>query len=476
MAGNTQDKRVNDQRLRGLKDGETLTESLLGRGSGSILFRRQGSVTTALYRYSIQKKSKYHTIGPYRSTPSSTGLSLAEIREKARHFVELHKEHGDIKEYLAREAANEAAQMEAARIAAENEAKHSFGDLLNWYVRDMKRRSRAKTGEVARLFQRHVFEKHPDLVAKRAKDISPLDIAKILIAVRASKPAMRGIGNTTKPPQSSMRSTTDTVHTYLSAAFSVGMAKLASIESSDDPIQASEFGLLLNPAAAVEPLANVYTGDTESLEQEEMAELLRYLDTLDERKRATALSAVYLGGQRLKMLMALRWEQIDDLGMLLFDAKGRDKAFPHFLPMTPRIREIMGPLLEVRTSPEGPFALTENPLRADYVSKIFSAAGAQLAEQGKATRFSWQNVRATCETLMAGIGISEAWRAHVLSHGRSGVQPKFYDRNAYLHEKTQTLEAWSTYLDELRSGKLRKGIKVLKLSELRGEQPQPKRM
>lgn len=50
MAGNSQDKRVNDQRLRGLSDGGTLTESMLGRGTGSILFKKVGAVTTAYYR------------------------------------------------------------------------------------------------------------------------------------------------------------------------------------------------------------------------------------------------------------------------------------------------------------------------------------------------------------------------------------------------------------------------------------------
>lgn len=470
MAGNTQDKIVRDQMLRGLKDGETLTESILGKGSGSILFRRQGSVTSALYRYSIQKKSKYHTIGAYKSTPSSIGLTLAEIREKARHLVELHKAHGDIKEHLARVAANEAARLEAERIAAENDAKQgSFADLLNWYVEDMGIRGRAKTTQVEKMFRRHVFANFPDLMTKPAKDITHKDIGRILRTVRDSKPSMRGRGNTTKAPETSMRSTTDTVHTYLSAAFQAAMKSMESIETDEDDVQASDFGITFNPAAAVKPLKNVYRGETESLEQHEMAELLKYLDELDERQRAIALSAIYLGGQRLKMLLALEWQHLDDEGLVIFDRKGREDPLPHFLPITPRIREIMLPLIDLGTSQKGPFAITKNLVRADYVSKIFSEAGAQLSDEGKATRFTWQNVRATCETLMAGIGISDDWRAHVLSHGRSDVQSKFYDRNAYLNEKTQALEAWGTYLDELREGKIRKGIKVLKLSELRGK-------
>lgn len=471
MAGNTQDKRVNDQKLKGLRDGETLTESMVGRGSGSILFRKQGSVTTALYRYSILKKSKYHTIGAYKATPSSTGLTLVEIREQARHLVKLHKAHGDIKEHLTREASSKSARLEAERTALENDAKQgSFAELLNWYVEDMGHRGRAKTGQVEKMFERHVFANFPELMTKPAKEITHKDIGRILRTVRDSKPSMRGRGNTTKAPETSMRSTTDTVHTYLSAAFQAAMKSMESIEIDEDDMQASDFGITFNPAAAVKTLKNVYKGDTESLQQHEMSELLKYLDTLDERQRATTLSAIYLGGQRLKMLLSLEWQHLDDAGMVIFDKKGREDGIPHFLPITPRIRQIMAPLLAVRTSPFGPFALTEKLIRSDYASKIFSEAGARLNESGKASKFSWQNVRATCETLMAGIGISEACRAQVLSHGRSGVQSKFYDRNAYLTEKTRALEEWGSYLDELREGKMMDGIKVLKLSELRGKQ------
>ncbi|MFJ2287775.1 tyrosine-type recombinase/integrase [Pseudomonas iridis] len=471
MAGNTQDKRVNDQKLRSLKDGETLTESLAGRGSGSILFRRQGSATTALYRYSVQKKSKYHTIGAYKSTPSTTGLMLAEIRAKARHLADLHKGYGDIKAHLTREVAKEEARLEAERIASESEAqKGSFADLLTWYVNDMRQRGRMKADQVGSMFKRHVLSNFPDLAHKSAREITYKNIAQILRTVRDSKPAKRGKGNTTQPPKTSMRSTTDSVHTYLSAAFQAAMKSMESIETDEDDIQASDFGITFNPAAAVKPLSNVYKGETESLEQLEMSALLKHLDALEERKKAIALSALYLGGQRLKMLMDTRWEDIDDDGMLMYDRKGREDPLLHFLPFTPRVREIMTPLLSLRTSAAGPFALTENLVRADYASKIFIAAGISLSDQGKTSPFTWQNVRATCETLMAGIGISEDYRAHVLSHGRSGVQAKFYDRNAYVTEKVQALDAWGKYLDELRDGKTRKGIKVLKLSELRGKQ------
>ncbi|MDQ3203380.1 MAG: integrase, partial [Pseudomonadota bacterium] len=59
----------------------------------------------------------------------------------------------------------------------------------------------------------------------------------------------------------------------------------------------------------------------------------------------------------------------------------------------------------------------------------------------------------TAETLLAHQGVSSEVRAWLLSHGRSGVQAKHYDRYSYLPEKQAALEKWGRYLDGLACGK-----------------------
>lgn len=465
MAGNTQDKRVNDQKLRGLKDGGTLTESLPGRGTGSILFKKIGAVTTAYYRWNLNKKPGQLSIGQYASTPSSTGLKLAEIRDGAARLAKILREHGNPKEYLARQEADQ----EAEAKAAEAESKlGTFKDLLDDYSADLLARKRVKAKQVARMFEMHVIEPFPALVAKPARDIKADDIATILKRVLNSKPKSRGINNTTPAPATSMRSTTDTLHTYISAAFELAKTSAVSIESTiEDP---KHYGIVFNVAAAVGGLKDVYLGDTESLEQHELGELLRYLDTLPVRQRAIALAPIYLGGQRLKMLVSLEWKRTESDGILLIDKKGKSKPRKHFLPITPRIKEILEPLLEVRLSEYGPFALTENPVGSVYVSKFYSDAGKALSDAGLTRYFSWKNVRVSAETMLAGLGITEEVRSHLLSHGRSGVQAKHYDRNAYLNEKTAALEMWGAYLDDLKDGKVRKDLIILSFSDIRSTQ------
>lgn len=462
MAGNTQDKRVNDQRLRGLKDGGTLTESLPGRGTGSILFKKVGAVTTAYYRWNLNKKPGQLSIGQYASTPTSPGLRLSDIRSEATQLAQILLEHGNPKDYLARQKSDQEAAEKAAR--AESNIG-TFRDLLNNYTDDLEERKRVKAPKVARMFEMHVCEPFPDLAAKPAREITAFDIASILRRVLTSKPRPRGKNNTTKAPVTSMRSTTDTLHTYLCAAFEVAKTSAASLERKiEDP---KHFGIVHNVAATVGALENVYQGETESLQQNELGELLRHLDRLPERQRAIALAPVYLGGQRLKMLTSLEWAQVSNDGILLIDKKGKGKPRKHYLPLTPRIKEILDPLLQIRLSEFGPFALTANPVSADYMSKYYSDAGRELSHAGLTRYFSWKNVRVSAETMLAGLGVSEEIRGHLLSHGKSGVQAKHYDRNAYLNEKTAALEMWGAYLDELRAGKVRKDLIILNLADIR---------
>lgn len=462
MAGNTQDKRVNDQRLRGMKDGGTLTESLPGRGTGSILFKKVGAVTTAYYRWNLNKKPGQLSIGQYASTPSSPGLRLTDIRAEATRLAQILLEHGNLKDYLARQKLDQ----EAAEKAAQAESNiGSFRDLLNNYTEDLKQRKRVKAPTVARMFEMHVCEPFPDLAAKPAREITAFDIAKIIQRVLASKPRPRGKNNSTNAPVTSMRSTADTLHTYLCAAFEVAKTSAVSLERKiEDP---KHFGIVHNVAATVGALENVYQGDTESLQQHELGELLRHFNTLPERQRAIALAPIYLGGQRLKMLASVEWKHAYKDGILMIDRKGKGKPRKHYLPLTHRIKEILDPLFQLRLSEFGPFSLTEKPVSADYMSKYYSDAGKALSDAGLTRYFSWKNVRVSAETMLAGLGVNEEIRGHLLSHGKSGVQAKHYDRNTYLNEKTEALELWGAFLDDLRAGIVRKDMLILTLADIR---------
>jgi integrase len=74
---------------------------------------------------------------------------------------------------------------------------------------------------------------------------------------------------------------------------------------------------------------------------------------------------------------------------------------------------------------------------------------AWLEKHVKVKPFLARDLRRTCETRLAELGVSKDIRAQLLSHGISGVQSKHYDRWAYLPEKGEALMRWERYLDGL---------------------------
>ena len=100
-------KYLTDVALKALKPGQTATDSLPGRGSGSILFTcRDSGAVEAYYRRRDGGGQKIK-LGVFKKTPKSPGLSLTELREQAVRLAKIAAEHGDIKAYQARCAAEE---------------------------------------------------------------------------------------------------------------------------------------------------------------------------------------------------------------------------------------------------------------------------------------------------------------------------------------------------------------------------------
>ena len=70
----------------------------------------------------------------------------------------------------------------------------------------------------------------------------------------------------------------------------------------------------------------------------------------------------------------------------------------------------------------------------------------EIAEAMGGEMFDLRDIRRTCETHLAKIGINQDTRAQLLSHGISGVQAKHYDRYSYEREKRAALVRWEEYL------------------------------
>jgi len=93
-------------------------------------------------------------------------------------------------------------------------------------------------------------------------------------------------------------------------------------------------------------------------------------------------------------------------------------------------------------------------LRPETVSEIVTDLSTAM-RKAKETRepFELRDIRRTCETMLASLGVSSDVRAQLQSHGLGGVQQRHYDRHEYALEKRAALEKWERHLDRLMAGK-----------------------
>ena len=66
--------------------------------------------------------------------------------------------------------------------------------------------------------------------------------------------------------------------------------------------------------------------------------------------------------------------------------------------------------------------------------------------------FQLRNLCRTCETMLAGLGVSSDIRAQLQSHGLGGVQNRHYDRHDYAPEKAHTLALWAAHMKGVKEG------------------------
>lgn len=437
------------------------------RGEGRLRLRASPNGATAyFFRYSRDGKQ-------YQLRINEEGL--AEARLEAARLSLLYRDgitdlhlHAKM-ETMAKQArlAVEAAQLDVLKLEAEAKARQgTFGQLLDGYTDDMERRGKTSTKEVRGSLKLNVLSAFPALVAKPAKDITPYDVSAILRHCLTRPVAGKGRGVRLTPANAinGKKRQADKLRAYLQAAYAFGLSfDLNPLRDADAVL----FGLTANPVRDVPVIEGANRAETWALTKDELRAVILAVEDLPERRRSIAKAMLYLAGQRAEMLCRVTWVDLYDDGehgavMQLLDLKGGKGTPPriHLLPMTERLSGIMAPLLALQGSDApGPFSLRGKvAITPGTALGIFQEMGDALSAEGKTRRFSWRNLRATIETHLAALGVNQERRAWLLSHGRSGVQAKHYDRYSYLPEKRMDLEKWARYLDQLASGEAAKVI------------------
>lgn len=412
------------------------------RGSGMLVVRiKPGGGRTFYFRYTFEGKRTHIRIGPYNQRGDGQAtFTLRQARARLSALREAHSGHGDVRGHLQAEkrraAENRRIEAEQAAEEARLAGIQSFGSLLHAYVHGLEKAGKQSTREVSSAIRRHVLEAWPTLCDKRASDITPPDIRAILKLV-ADKGKLREA---------------DKLRAYLRAAFA------ASIKAQYDPTACgSDFAIDTNPAAAIARIDGANQRGNRHLSADELRAFWHELDQATPILRDAVRLSVLLGGQRFAQLLRARPEYVDLQArtILLLDGKGRRKSpRPHLLPITESALEVLARLLKINGG--APFVMStdgRSPIHDSTISALVHYIAKRMFAAGTArAMFRGGDLRRTCETMLAAIGISSDVRAQIQSHGLGGVQAAHYDRHGYMEEKRAALEAWERRLVSIITG------------------------
>jgi len=263
------------------------------------------------------------------------------------------------------------------------------------------------------------------------------------------------------------------LRSYLRAAYSLAMRAKTD---PDAPLVMRTFGISTNPIASIGALSKYNRSRTRTLNAEELSQFVRRLQSLPATpKRDLVLLCLQLGGQRPSQLLRVRLVNLDLSArtITLYDPKGaRAQPRTHILPVPDAALFILKSLADKATAlpangdGKSPLLFTSDGhrgLRVETVSALVnSLASEMLVTKELRERFELRDLRRTCETMLAALGVSSDIRAQVQSHGLGGVQARHYDRHNYMAEKRSTLETWNQHLQALVGGRVGDVIPILK--------------
>jgi len=432
--------RLTNERIRRLKCPEGKGQSFTWDAEVQRLAVRitAAGVKSYIFEGKLDRVTIRITIG------KCSDWAIEAARKEARRLQGLVDQGIDPREVKkARKKAREMAKKEAEAIK-----QYTLKALLDTYTDHLDAKGKSKTAAGVRsVVKVHLTEADLDLSEKPARQVTPHDIAGLIRRITE-----KGKGRTAGIFRSS-----------LAAAYSCG--RRAPFDGTL-PGAFISFNIETNP---VDPIPTIpVLARNRTLNR---TELKSYIESLGDDTVDLALRlALYSGGQRMAQL--LRAEVTDWTSetrtLRLMDTKGkRTEPREHLLPLAPVAASIVDELVKRAENVKTTFLFPSNTLKTSIHNSIPGPRVTKIADTiGGGGPFDLRDIRRTCETMLAGLGISRDIRAQLLSHGISGVQAVHYDRYAYTKEKRAALVKWERYLKRITTGEEEK--KVIPIREAKG--------
>ncbi|MEY2342482.1 tyrosine-type recombinase/integrase [Acidithiobacillus sp. IBUN Pt1247-S3] len=370
------------------------------------------------FRYTFQGKRKVLAAGEY---PHQT---LKEARDQAHEWRRILNRGQDPA------PAKRQAEAEAEQVEGKTEGKDTLVHLMLAYS-DWKA-AQGKTSfanDVRRSISSYITPE-TSIAQRKASQCTPSDIAALIRPIH-QRGKERSAGK---------------LRSFLAAAF---QAAMQAPYSPTIPQELAGFAVTHNPVAAI-PAIHGKAGER-FLDSGELGRY--YLALKNQQSKGLAYKCLLLsllsGGQRPSQVARVSRDDFDarDGILRIFDLKGR-RAQPrqHHIPLGLAAVSWIETWFHEKTgiwfSADG-----KEPLEATVLSRQCT----RLVHEMDWTPFSLRDVRRGVETEMARMGFSKDLRAHLLSHGLSGIQERHYDRYDRLQEKREAIGKWEDHLESLAS-------------------------
>lgn len=410
--------------IKSLASGTFVTlHSRLDRG-GALQARKLASGAVQLYwRYSLAGKTSREPIGVYdpsappkKLEPTPRGYGIAAALEKCRELAGVHAARADTGGLREAKVEKRKAFL-AQKVADVEKSTRTLQKLLDAYVAHLKGQGRRSHVDANQIFKRHVTEAWPAVAEAPAVDLTPdqvLDMLRRLIEAGKGRTANK-------------------LRSYLRAAYqcALDVRTTASI-----PVVFKAFGVVFNPAAQTRRSAQFDRADKRPFSKSELRAYWKLICDRPGSEAAMLRLHLLTGGQRIEQFVKLRWADVGDDALTIFDAKGRpgQGPRPHQIPL---LRQARADLTALKR--EGEFAISTTAGKKP-VSVRTLAGWAHAVVGGSIEGFQLKRIRSGVETLLAAHGVSREVRGHLQSHGLAGVQARHYDGHDYMPEKRMALE------------------------------------
>jgi integrase len=407
------------------------------RGMGRFIVRVQPDGRKEFFfRYRMNGGDRLIAIGRW-SDSGKDGIKLAAARARFRELEAERVRVGDVKVHRASErAAEQTRRLAQAREDERIARQGTFQQLLEAYVQHLRDSGKVSAGEVSGVFERHLYRPKLPLLARRANEVEPEELAEVLAVL-----VRRGV-----------KRQTNVLRSYLRAAFAFGASQ--DLSPSRVASAGTRFYLKSNPVALIPVERQFSVPGERHLSADELRLFWQATEAVGPVTRAFLRFNLAIAGQRATQLLRATWADFDlDAGQLLLrDPKGRGASRDHLLPLTAFAVNQLQPMIELNGKAAMPFTNDgETSLRLETISTAVAAVSSKLVETHGIVPFRFGDLRRTSETMLASLGVDRETRAQLLSHGRQGVQAKHYDRHHYLPEKRAAMEKWGAHLLDISS-------------------------